>query len=149
MQKIKQRTAAAVRQAARRKDRAAAIKQSEERWSSNNQAVMQRRVQAQFFRGERKQRREDYEAGRLAPRRDVGEFGEKYGTLDQVLLQNVEKHGRDQIEWWPIREGDRVVVLKGRDAGKIGQVTTVNKDAVTVNVWGLNQVWLLAIHTAG
>ncbi|KAL8786086.1 MAG: hypothetical protein Q9195_008362 [Heterodermia aff. obscurata] len=82
-------------------------------------------------------RREDWQLGPIAPRRDAGEKKDTYGTADLYFRQGVPK-----LKWrdWGIRAGDRVAVVepKHRERGKIGTVRQVRKYKEDVIVEGLN-----------
>lgn len=92
-------------------------------------------------RAARSARREDWLLGPLAPRRDVGEMKDVYGTVNIRQLQRVDK-GDGRWKDWCIREGDRVVITgsKQRDRGKIGIVSSVNEKAEDCIVKGFNLV---------
>ena len=142
MQKLIQRSKLAEREVTRRKARVFAQRESDKIWEAN----MQKRDQRQHIRSnvmqERKARREDWEVGtRLAPRRDIGDRAEKYATVDQSMFSspNVAKKIREKTKPW-IAEGDRIVMLEGRDKGKIARVTSCDEDSQTVKVTGVNQV---------
>jgi large subunit ribosomal protein L24 len=92
-------------------------------------------------------RREDWEMGPLAPKRDVGEHADTYGAIKDVTtfggLRSKQKEkmwNGGQIFRWPIAEGDRVVMLGGPDEGRIGTVMSLIHDRNMVKVKGLNQV---------
>lgn len=89
-------------------------------------------------------RREDWLMGPLAPRRDVGNAKDTYGTVDVRQLRAPEK-AKDERKDWCIREGDRVVVIapKHRDRGKIGKVKSVREEAEECTVEGFNMVCLV------
>ena len=142
MQKIIQRTKYAEREVSRRKARMFAQRENDQIWEAN----MRKRDQRQYIKSnvlqERKARREDWEIGpRLAPRRDIGEQAAKYATVDQSLLSPiaVTSKVRAQTKAW-IAEGDRVVLLEGKDKGKIARVAVCDDDSQTVKVTSMNQV---------
>lgn len=110
-----------------------------------NQSV--RRIQrnvANNIKDARKNRRIDWEAGSLAPRRDVGDKAETYGTTSLFDFHTPNKLPKDRPKWCPIDAGDRVVVTKGRQMGKIGAVSEVQMDKGMVVVPGINpaDVWV-------
>lgn len=95
-------------------------------------------------------RRDDYELGPLAPKRDVGDWAEKWGTINSQ-----RSRGQELSDWqlekilepWGgkgkkllIRAGDRVVLLEGRDKGKIGVIKEIDEKRAEATVKGLNQV---------
>ena len=139
MQKVLRHAKLIRRQAARRE--AAQTNKT----NSDKRKLMQRDLQEQntlasrSIKAERKARREDWELGPLAPKRDVGEDSFAYGALEPRRVQPIEK-----VEWkeWGIVTGDRVVIAKEghRDRGKIGKVIEVNEKAEQVVVERLNMV---------
>lgn len=140
MQKVLQRTARAKAQAARR----AAIRLEKER---SSRATLERkerddvrRMAFQDIRNARIARREDRELGPLAPRRDVGDLKETYGAMDVRRSRSVEKREEDRTDAQLIVVGDRVVVIQGRDKGRIGQVTSVDRKRHEAVVKGVNMV---------
>lgn len=86
-------------------------------------------------------RREDWLMGPLAPRRDVGNFKETYGTVSPRQLRSPPKE-KGQWKDWCIREGDRVVVVgaRHRERGNIGKVKNVREASEECTVSGLNMV---------
>ena len=88
----------------------------------------------------RRNQREDWDLGPLAPKRDVGQNAETYGAMDgrRARLEEVEKEQR--IRFWTIVPQDRVVIIQGRDKGKIGVVRSINGKTNGVVVEGLNMV---------
>ncbi|EME84254.1 uncharacterized protein MYCFIDRAFT_210831 [Pseudocercospora fijiensis CIRAD86] len=89
---------------------------------------------------DRKNRREDWQAGALAPRRDVGDLQTRYGAIPVFSIHLPERDPEARPKWAPIRKGDRVVVLSGRDRGKIGEVKDYDSVRAAVQVAGLNMV---------
>lgn len=140
MQKVIQRTAMAKRQAARKAqqikeadkafDRRAAWKELKRQQTTINKSKVTARVY----------RREDYLLGPLAPRRDVGEWREKWGTIDSSLINLPDAHPDKKATLVPFGEGDRVVILKGREKGKIGKVRDIDQDAHAVRIENMNLV---------
>ena len=93
-------------------------------------------------RAARNVQREDWTLGVLAPKRDVGDDADKYGTVSVRRIQPPPEKGDG---WWKdycIVEGDRVVIVEPghRDRGKIGTVADVKKEAEYCVVQGLNEV---------
>jgi large subunit ribosomal protein L24 len=104
--------------------------------------------------------REDWKLGPLRPNRAVGD--DKYGALDNEGLRRPqipvkvwkhfnevrEKKGLepsyplvvDDKKYFHIVKDDRVVVLRGREAGKIGVVQDLNKSSHEVFIKGINMV---------
>jgi len=101
-----------------------------------------RRMVKKIVKNEQLNRKEDWKLGpRLAPRRDVGEAAEKYATIDQALLHPPEKTTKEQKGFRShLTQEDRVVILEGRDKGKIGIVSDVNVRAQSVKIRNMNLV---------
>ncbi|KAL2828705.1 hypothetical protein BDW59DRAFT_142902 [Aspergillus cavernicola] len=138
MQKVIQRTALARNQAQRKTIRA--TKRAER--AAFKETLRQRfgftRMELDNVRAERLQRREDWMRGPLAPQRDAGFEGKRYGALSPQAMNPpaVPKHlRRKYINFAP---GDRVCIMKGRDKGKISEVSRVDPDNETVVVKDLN-----------
>ncbi|KAF2184419.1 hypothetical protein K469DRAFT_502648, partial [Zopfia rhizophila CBS 207.26] len=89
----------------------------------------------------RKNRLEDWNLGPLRPNRAIGRDAEKYGALEagQMRLIDVPEHMRRKE--WPIVEGDRVVIIKGRNRGKIGVVKKLSKTREEVQIKDLNMAY--------
>ncbi|KAL8696426.1 MAG: hypothetical protein Q9201_007661, partial [Fulgogasparrea decipioides] len=130
MQKLLKRTSQVHRQAARRQRIAREKNASDTRKILHRQQKIYNKSQRQVFRAARQAQREDWALGPLAPRRDVGDKAETYGTVPLRLMQGVEK---TDGKWkkWGIKEGDRVCVVgeKERDKGVIGVVRDVDERA--------------------
>lgn len=139
MEKVLQRAKYAERQALKRNSKKKAYLESTEAWQrkQNNQRLA--RVHYRNLVDARKNRQLDWSLGVLAPRRDVGEKAKKYGAFsiyDFNMPEVVEK--KDQLDFVPISEGDRVVIVKGRDQGRIGEVADVQRDRNAVRINGMN-----------
>ncbi|GAB7348220.1 hypothetical protein MBLNU459_g6217t1 [Dothideomycetes sp. NU459] len=140
MQKAISRTAAAQKHAARRAAQQGAKRANEHEWQYRQTQKNKAAVSASYVKNERVRRREAYEAGPLAPRHDVGEDADKYATADPYVINNASgrlwQHYKDEV--CPFAEGDRVVMLEGRDKGRIGRLSEVNHKGGVVKVNGLN-----------
>lgn len=95
-------------------------------------------------------RREDWELGPLAPKRDAGEQKDTYGTLSALRMQGRQLSMEERLELNPtggryptIVAQDRVVLLEGRDKGKIGKIVSVDRKRQECTVEGLNMVCAL------
>ncbi|KAL3472783.1 hypothetical protein BJX99DRAFT_209150 [Aspergillus californicus] len=138
MQKVIRRTALARNQAQRKTIRAS---KSAER-NDLKEALRQRfgftRIELDNIRAERLRRREDWMRGPLAPQRDAGIDGKTFGALSPQAMNPpaVAKHLRRK--YINFAAGDRVCVMKGRDKGKINEVTRVDDENETVVVKDLN-----------
>jgi large subunit ribosomal protein L24 len=148
MQKVIRRTILAERQAARRQAKRK-DKLSRE-WAKTNreQNNYNRKDVTSQLKQARLDRREDWELGPLAPRRDVGDKKESYGTVSTQRLRGPileHKDADDALKpfggrYLNIVKDDRVVLLEGRDKGKIGKITNVDTKRVECTVEGLNMV---------
>ena len=139
---------------------------AQERWDSK-QAVIQRiKFENENVKAVRREAlqnaKEDWQLGPLRPNRAIGGSAEKYGALTgpqiskpdipvRILKQRNEYLERkgiplqyplvvDDKKYFPIVKDDRVVILKGRDKGKIGVVQDVLERSHEVIVKGLNMV---------
>jgi large subunit ribosomal protein L24 len=107
----------------------------------------------------RKRAREDFELGPLRPNRAVGEAAATYGTMGRADMsmppipkhwfgagEKLQKRMKTRIpehvlsDQWPIVEGDRVVVIRGRELDKIGTVKTVDKENSSLVITDINKV---------
>lgn len=149
MQAVIRRTVLAERQAARR-----LVKR---RTKNHHEEMKTRREHERFaqkhltgdIKNARAARREDYDLGPLAPRRDVGLKKDTYGTIHSNQLHGQKLTMEERLEVNPsggryanIVPGDRVVVLEGADKGRIGKVQSFDKDKQQITVEGLNMVCL-------
>ena len=140
MQRVVGRTVAAKRQAARRLTKEEWQKFKDERRSERNMGKYLLSSKLQTCKEGRRRRMEDWKLGPLAPRRDVGEAAETYGTTDMLVMDYPTVPERNRIKHWLIQEGDRGVVVKGRDKGKIGKIISIDKESETVKIQGVNMV---------
>jgi large subunit ribosomal protein L24 len=139
MQKLIARTERAQRSALRAANKAKEHKSKGESWERNQNKQRVLRNTNNLIREERKNRRLDWQAGPLAPRRDVGEKQLTYGALTVWDTARPELDPEQRPKWWHIREGDRVVITRGRERGKIGMVDDINEKTAHVRVKDLNQ----------
>jgi large subunit ribosomal protein L24 len=151
MQKVIRRSvlakAQAVRRLARRKERDIRITNRSKREQEN---YVKKEV-ATDIKAARLARREDWELGPLAPKRDVGLKKDTYGTISTMRLRGKELSLEERLKLNPdggryptIVAGDRVVLLQGRDKGKIGKVAALDAARQEVTVEGLNMVRFLS-----
>lgn len=155
MQKVIRRTILAEKQFARRQ---AAKKLTERRDAEKGQRAQRahsRKEETDQILQARYARREDYELGPLAPRRDVGDLKDTYGTIGSHRVQGPELQ-KAELEkrlasvggqHLNIAEGDRVVILEGRDRGKIGKIKSIDKKRAECMVEGMNMVRYLHLFT--
>src|SRR5947207_10555487 len=140
MQKVIRRTALAKGQA-KRKARIAAAKDRRQQCKADfrERVALQRNLLDETIE-ERKNRREDWMRGPLAPRRDVGDRHGVYGTVSSQRLRIPKVQPDQKSKYINIAPGDRVCVVRGRDRGKIGKVLRVDADTESVTIDGLNIV---------
>jgi large subunit ribosomal protein L24 len=72
------------------------------------------------------------------PRRDVGDLATTYGSVGMFNTSVAERQEKNKSKWRSICEGDRVVVIKGREKGKIAVVQNYDNDRGSVKLEGLN-----------
>lgn len=140
MQKVLRRTALAERQALRRRKIRRSKYASEKQVLDLQEAIVHKRSILQSLKDARITRREDWQLGPLAPKRDVGTKKDTYGTSDTRKLRGLELPESERVKNWPIAAGDRVVLVEGRDKGKIGVVESIRKETNELTVKGLNIV---------
>ncbi|KAL8649373.1 MAG: hypothetical protein Q9226_005598 [Calogaya cf. arnoldii] len=141
MQKLLKRTSQVQKQAARRQRITRSKNASDTRKLQHDQLKIHNQARRDFFVSARQAQREDWRLGPLAPRRNVGDKVETYGTVPLRLINSPEKMDGKWKDWG-IREGDRVCVVgdRKRDKGKIGVVKELNEKAETCKVTGLNMI---------
>lgn len=138
MQKVIQRTQQAQKIAVRRHAKAKEHLERGESWARNQERQRQRKWASALIKDARTHRQEDWAAGSLAPRRDVGDAADNYGALTMYNVQLPDADPEKRPKWFGIAEGDRVVVVKGREKGKIGAVKDMNKEKVSIQVENVN-----------
>lgn len=148
MQKVIRRTAQAEAQAARRLEKRKSKTAHEFLRGRREQLGVVRKDISSKLSEARQVRREDYELGALAPNRAAGNKKNSYGTIMPQRTRGedlpwAEREERNKIfggRYLNLRAGDRVVILEGRDKGKIGEVKEVSGAKGEVTVKGLNMV---------
>ncbi|KAK0107093.1 hypothetical protein ONS95_003800 [Cadophora gregata] len=148
MQKVFRRTILAEKQVARRATKRTQ-KKLRDKWSNQrDQNNYHRKDEIKTIKDARLARREDYELGPLAPRRDVGTNKDTYGTVSLTRMHGRPLHGKERsdiLDFWGgkflnIQVGDRVVILEGRDKGKIGKIKDINTKSADCTIEGLNMM---------
>lgn len=140
MEKILQRAKYAQKQALKRLQKRKAYIEDTEAWQRQRNTERVARVFNQNLVEARQRRNVDWQTGALAPRRDIGDRKSGYGALS-IYDFNLPELDKDQVpDFLPFTEGDRVVVVKGREAGRIGEIADVQRDRNGVRVNGLNVV---------
>jgi large subunit ribosomal protein L24 len=150
MQKILRRVATAERVVARRRaKRDTQIEGRTRRREKQQNSEQLESVRLDIDRA-RKQFKDDFKLGPIAPNYYVGEHAKTYGAIAQSRYQPGVILRREQLEarckwlggskFMNLAVGDRVVVLEGPDKGKIGKVNALDKEAAVCVVEGLNKV---------
>lgn len=147
MQAVIRRTVLAERQAARRLVKRRTKNQHEEMKTRREHERFAQQHLTGSIKNARSARREDYDLGPLAPRRDVGLKKETYGTIHSNQLHGQKLTMEERMEVNPsggryanIVAGDRVVLLEGKDKGRIGKVQSFDGEKQQVTVEGMNMV---------
>lgn len=148
MQKVIRRTLFAEKQAARRLAKRKDKSTREWAKTAREQTNYVRKQDTAQIKTARLARQEDWELGPLAPKRDVGNSKDTYGTVtsQRTRPQPLDYRKRDEIlksvggRYLNIVKGDRVVLLEGRDKGKIGKITATDPRRGTCTIEGLNMV---------
>lgn len=148
MQKVVQRRLAAERQVARRAQRQLGKEHNAHEFNTRWQMQAIQKSKSRYFLEEKHRRREEYETGaQLAPRRDTGHIADTYGVVDPAIIQAPKLYWTMYKDFKsPFAEGDRVLIVKGQDAGKIGRVNEVAPDAGYLRLSDLRKVHFLLTH---
>src|SRR5580700_4515942 len=122
MQKLLRRAALADAQAARRLTRKKERYARQKAKTAREQALQAKKEDSFNIKVARRVRREDWELGDLAPRRDVGLKKDTYATVKLNRMRGQELTLEERINanleggrYPNIVAGDRVVILEGRD----------------------------------
>ena len=140
MQKVLRRSQTAKRLAVQKSKEHQQGKERADRKRYNESVRRGQRSVANNIQEARQNRRIDWEAGSLAPRYDVGDKAETYGAVSIYDFHVPDRLPKDRPKWWPVDVGDRVVITKGRDRGKIGAVTDIQRDRGAVVVRDTNRI---------
>lgn len=140
MEKVIQRSQRAARYANKVKIRVKAEKEKGAEWERRQNALRINRDESRRIQEARVKRQTDWQTGALAPRRDVGELAGTYGAASIYNVQLPELDPKKRSGWIPLSGGDRVVITKGRDKGKIGTVSEVDFQKGAVQVKDLNMI---------
>ncbi|RKF78345.1 putative kow domain-containing protein domain-containing protein [Golovinomyces cichoracearum] len=147
-QKLLRKAVMAKNQLARRTARQKDREERDQRKTDRENNFFTYRQKKNIILAERKARREDWELGPLAPKRDVGDRKDTYGAVDGQLIRG-PKLSKEEAEekmkdfggkFLSLFKGDRVVLLEGRDKGKIGKVISIDKERAECTVEGLNLI---------
>jgi len=151
MQKVIRRTLLAERQALRRQKARLELKKKSEANNAREENQFMLREQRKISRAAAYAQKEDYALGPLAPKRDVGSARFAYGAVSGQLIRGTDLiEGTKRMEAFKkevegfgldaITEGDRVVIIEGRDKGRISTVESIDKEKGEVTVKGVNLV---------
>ncbi|KAM5455781.1 hypothetical protein MaudCBS49596_001682 [Microsporum audouinii] len=138
MEKVLRRAALASNQAKRKakvvleKDRRNKLRGDLKEKFAYNRSLLDEAIE------ERKNRREDWLKGPLAPRRNIGERDILYGTISTNRLRLPKVPESKRMKYVTLAPGDRVCMVRGRDKGKIGKVLQVDEESQSVTVEGVN-----------
>lgn len=140
MQNVIRKTALARNQAQRKVIRAEKVARRKEAKSALMQRFAFDRQELDNIRAQKKNAREDWLRGPLAPRRDVGVDGRTYGAFAPHTMNPpaIPKHLRRKF--FNFVPGDRVCVIRGREKGNIDTITEVNHENETVTLKNTNIV---------
>jgi large subunit ribosomal protein L24 len=155
MQRVFRGAAAARKQALKKLDKSKKQRDSDEirqlrkddrEWKQRNDLL---------YRNAMNEMKEDWALGPLAPRRESGVDAKRYGYADYMFmnprkvlpqihksLEAERKHGYLRSRFVA---GDRVVVMRGMEAGRIGVIDTIVYDDWSVKIRGIRQVRLCFI----
>jgi large subunit ribosomal protein L24 len=104
------------------------------------QTVETSRLKLGLVKAERKNRREDWMLGPLAPNRLAGKNAGGYGQMDLEAINLPPVLESERVKYFNFAVNDRVVVKTGRDKGKIGKVTKVEEEKQCVTLDDVNMV---------
>ncbi|KAK5689946.1 hypothetical protein LTR17_026095 [Elasticomyces elasticus] len=129
MEKVIRQTTRAIRVKNRKIDKTAAHKDRSEAWAAFQQKNRLVRADGSNIKSACLNRQINHSAGPLlSPRRDVGDKATTYGAMSLYDITS---------KWVEFCEGDREFVLRGKDKGRIGEVTEVMKERGHVRVKGV------------
>src|SRR3954447_24083244 len=115
-----------------------ALKREEKEF--HRERVMRDKALRGYVKAERIARREDWFLGPLAPQRDVGDQKGIYGTMSPMAIRQPKLPERQRERYINFAVGDRVVVVRGRSKGRITDIKTIDAEAMTVGLEGVNTV---------
>lgn len=141
MQRVIQRTATARKQAQSKAVRARKAQERVDRMDRTrsrkdyNSAIMSN------IKNAREARWDEYMKKDLAPMRDSGSRPHTFGASDAAILHPPDLPRHKRRKHILFAAGDRVCIIRGRDKGRINEITQVNKGSETVTVKDINMVW--------
>lgn len=140
MQKALRRNLLARNQALKSSRRKAGKSLREERRAIRQETVLWNRAKRSDIKAERENRREDWMLGPLAPNRLAGQDGGGYGMLNFQSVRPPVVFTAERERYFNFAVNDRVVVVKGREKGKIGKIKEVDQERQTVALFDVNIV---------
>ena len=140
MQRVLRRNLLARNQALKRQRRASKEALNDEARKIRQEKIVLARSTRSAIKAERINRREDWMLGPLAPNRLAGKDAGGYGMMDFQSLRppNILKSERE--EFFNFAVDDRVVVVTGREKGKIGKVREIDEERQAVVLADVNMV---------
>ena len=146
MDKVIRRTVTARKQAQNKLFKARQQNELSERKEALRAQKDYRRTLTDRLRASREARWEDWQKGPLAPKRDAGLAATTYGSIDPSALQPPKIANHLRSKHIMIAAGDRVCLMRGREKGKVTEVTAVNEDSETVTLKDTNMVRLAILQ---
>ncbi|KAI1368949.1 hypothetical protein F5Y08DRAFT_294241 [Xylaria arbuscula] len=153
MQKILRRVATAERVAAKRKSNKTLKVYRQERWKEVESDANRFKTLRSEIEETKQMIRDDWAAGPLAPRADVGKAHGAFGSINEYRYSGnkyfplYQRNARCQwaggAYYLNLAVGDRVVLLDGPDKGRIGVIENLNMDTAEVTIKDLNKANLL------
>jgi large subunit ribosomal protein L24 len=140
MQKVLRRSLLARNQSLRKTRRLDKKELKKEEKEFHRDRIMREKALRGYVKAERTARREDWFLGPLAPQRDVGDQKGIYGTMSPMAIRQPKLPERRREKYTNFAVGDKVVVVRGRSKGRIMDVKTVDAEAMTVGLEGMNTV---------
>ncbi|KAE9984509.1 hypothetical protein BLS_002211 [Venturia inaequalis] len=117
-----------------------------ERQQARRRQLIYMREAKKVYKDAKLARIEDIQLGPLAPKRDFGEAKDSFGTVSNNLLHpppmDPAYRAKEEAAVGKNRffVHDRVVVIRGKDVGKIGTVTDVDKESMQLSIRGFKGV---------
>ncbi|TID13652.1 KOW motif domain-containing protein [Venturia nashicola] len=118
----------------------------QERQQARKRQLMYMQEARKVYKDAKLARKEDIQLGPLAPKRDIGKDKDGFGTVSNNLLHppplDPTFRAKEELAVGKNRfcVHDRVVVIRGKEVGKIGTVTEVNNDSMQLSIRGFNGV---------
>lgn len=140
MQRIIQRRLIARNKALKSSRRNIDKQATEAKRNTRQETFFKERVDRSAIKVERAHRREDWMLGPLAPNRAAGKDGADYGLLNPKFITAPVVPPAEREEYFNFAVNDRVVVVKGREKGKIARIRAIEETRQTVELIGVNEV---------